>query len=263
MSRLDRDEVFAVSLKDAPDLFPRGQAPDGLSADYHTRSGFPRVRADTIRELHPDYEHAQPLKGRETELVDALTHPYIYEALRQLWEVEEKLESMPLPSLETAASLRTREERLKREVGQRKEKIGALEQRILDGDTLDAAQLSLLTDREDVEPKTERIQALNGDVLYAETSYALGTMNEGFGSSALWSPVHSQRLYHELPKRLLRETARKMGERPPERSVAQHIEKLGIETVMDEDSHFGVDETVDTEMKTSAPRRRRTPSTSL
>jgi hypothetical protein len=251
-------------LEDAPEFFPHGQAPDALSADYHTRSGFPRVRADTIRELHPDYEPSRPLKGRETELTDALTHPHVFETLRRLRKVQHEIETAAPSVNQSIASLRSTEERLKRKVEERKEKIGALEQRILDGQTLDAAQLGLLTDRtEEINPKTQKITALNGDTLYAETSYALGTMNEGFGSSALWSPVHAQRLFHELPKRLLRETARKMGERPPERSVAQHIEKLGVETVMEADEHFGVDESTDSEKETNAPRRKGIPSTSL
>jgi hypothetical protein len=264
VSRLDREEVFSVPLDEADQYFPRNQAPDGLSADYHTRSGFPRIRASSIRAAHPDHSAAAPLDGRETELIDALTHPHVLEALRQLRKIQHEVENAAPSVNQSVASLRSTEERLKREVEERKEKIGALEQRILDGQTLDAAQLGLLTDRtEEIDPKTEQITALNGDVLYADTSYVLGTMNEGFGSSALWSPVHSQRLFHELPKRLLRTTARKMGERPPERSVAQHIDRLGVERVMEADEHFGVDESTETKKKTRTPRRKRTPSTSL
>jgi hypothetical protein len=252
-------------LEDAPEFFTHGQAPDGLSADYHTRSGFPRVRADTIRELHPDYEPCRPLKGLESGLVDEMTHPFILTALDELRKVQHEIENAAPSGLVTSASLRTDEERLKREVEQRKEEIASLERRIHDGQTLDNSQLGLLTDRtEEIDPKTEQITALNGDVLYAETSYHLGTMHgDRIGASALWSPVHAQRLYHELPKRLLRETARKMGERPPERSVAQHIQIHGVETVMEEDPHFGVDETTETEKNTDAPRRKGIPSTSL
>jgi hypothetical protein len=182
-----------------------------------------------------------------------------------LRKVQHEIETAAPSVNQSVASLRSTEERLKREVEEQKETIASLERRIHDGKTLDAVQLGLLTDRtEEIGPKTEQLRALNGDVLYAETSYHLGTMHgDRIGASALWSPVHSQRLFHELPKRLLRTTARKLGNRPPQMSVSQHVQALGVGTVMEEDPHFGVDETTETKKKTRTPRRKGIPSTSL
>jgi hypothetical protein len=265
VSRLDREEVFAVSLEDAPEFFARNETPENLTADYHTRTGFPKVRADTLRRHHEDYEHATPLKGKEPDLLSEMTHPYVLEAIEERRDVRDDLESVPPSDLEWQGRLQTKLRTLDAEVKERRKRLGEITARIDDGRTLDAAQLSLLTDREDIDPRTEVINTLDGKRLTAVKSCALGTMNGGrFGASAQWSPTAARRLHFDLPRRLLRRTARKLGDKPRERSLRQHVEALGVER----DPHFpgpsdeeGKDE--ETEKGTGATRPKRIPSTNL
>jgi hypothetical protein len=66
---------------------------------------------------------------------------------------------------------------------------------------------------------------------------------------------------------LLRARARKIEDKPQERSTAQHIEKLGVETVVEADPHFDREPTqlfvTDSNTTTKSPRKRETPSSVL
>ncbi|MCS4136914.1 hypothetical protein GGQ13_000318 [Salinibacter ruber] len=238
-TRLDTEDTFAIETEDAEDFFPKDPpvSPNVLR-DYWTRTGTPMVRADTLRRYHSDYTEAQPLRGIEDDLLDRLTHPHVMEARRAADEIREDLANAPASDMERQASLKSALNEALDEVEDRADEIAAIENRIDNGDTLDAKQMSLLIDRK-VEPETQRLTSMDGREFTAETSYSMGTMNGSrFGSSSQWSLEAARRMYRDLPRRLLRSRSRKVEDKPQERSTAQHIEQLGVETVVEALDYF-------------------------
>ncbi len=268
-NRLDTEAVFAVEVTEADEFFPKDDPPvsPNVLRDYYDSIGHGYVRADTLRKHHPDYTEAQPLRGMEEELIDRMTHPYVLDAREAVQTIRAKLEHTPASDMERQASLQSALNEALDDVEDRAEEIAAIEDRIDDGDTLDAEQMSLLLNRK-VDPETQRLTSMDGREFTAETSYSMGTMNGSrFGSSTQWSPEAARRMYHDLPRRLLRSRARKVEDKPQERSTAQHIEKLGVEDVIEEDPHFDREPTQlfvsDSNTTTKPPRRREIPSSVL
>lgn len=266
MSRLQTEKTFSVEVDEADRFFPGGEAPPASKLrDFYSRTGAPMVRADSIRALHPDCRAARPLKGRETELLDRLTHPYVLRAREAAQEARVELDECS--NFKRAAGLATELRDALDEVEEKADEIDTLTDRIDDGKTLDAEQLSTLLDRE-VAPKDETLTTVDGETLHASKSYEMGTMRgDRFGSSALWSAEDARRLYHDLPVRLLRNRARKVEEKPQERSIGQHIAAVGVERLVEEAPHFSRQPTrllISNLRKNgstpSTPRKRKTPS---
>jgi hypothetical protein len=197
-----------------------------------------------------------------------MVHPYVLDAREAADEIREELNDTPASDLQEQARRKSALSDALEEVEDRAEEIEAIEERIDDGDTLDAEQMSLLIDR-DIDPETQRLSSMDGREFVAETSHALGTMNGSrFGKSAQWSPTAARRMYLDLPRRLLRARARHLGDRPQERSVAQHIEMLGVETVVEASDYFDRQPTQlfvsnGNSTSTEPPRKRETPSSVL
>jgi hypothetical protein len=243
MSRLDTEKSFAVEVDEAEQFFPRSEAPSTKKLrDYRDRVGHSMVRADTLRRLHPDHEAVRPLQGKIVDLLDRLTHPAVLDARDAAEEVRAELEDCPGSDLQRLARLKSSLSDALDNVEEQRKQIEEIEARIDDGKTLDARQLSILLDRE-IDPKTETLSTLDGETLHADTSYALGMMHEDFGSSAQWSPTASRRLYRDLLRRLLRERARKVEDKPRERSVSQHVAEIGVERLVDADPRFDCEPT--------------------
>ncbi len=267
-TRLDTEDVFAVETDNAEQLFPNDELPVSKRTlrDFYDTIGHGYVTADTLRRHHPDYTAARPLRGIEDDLLDRMTHPYVLDAREAVQTIRAKLEHTPASDMERQASLKSALNEALDDVEERAGEIEAIEERIDDGDTLDAEQLSKLIDR-DVEPKTRKLTTLDGEEFTAETSYSRGTMNGSrFGSSTQWSPEAARRMYRDLPRRLLRSRARKVEDKPRERSTAQHIERLGVERVIEADPHFDREPTqlfVSSSNSTKSPRRREIPSSVL
>ncbi len=267
-TRLDTEDVFAVEVTEADAYFPKEDPPvsKNVLRDYYDSIGHGYVRADTLRKHHPDYTEAQPLRGIEDDLLDRMVHPHVLDAREAVQTIRAKLEHTPASNMERQASLQSDLTAAITEVQDRAEEIEAIEERIDNGDTLDAEQMSLLIDRK-VEPRTRKLTSMDGREFTAETSYSMGTMNGGrFGSSAQWSPEAARRMYRDLPRRLLRSRARKVEDKPRERSTAQHIERLGVERVIEADPHFDREPTqlfVSSSNSTKSPRRREIPSSVL
>jgi hypothetical protein len=268
-TRLDTENTFAVETDNAEQFFPKEDPPvsPNVLRDFWTRTGHPMVRADTIRRYHPDYTEAQPLRGIEDDLLDRMVHPHVLDAREAVQTIREDLANAPASDMERQASLKSALNEALDEVKDRADEIAAIENRIDNGDTLDAEQMSLLIDR-DVEPRTRKLTSMDGREFTAETSYAMGTMNGGrFGSSAQWSPEAARRMYRDLPRRLLRSRARKVEDKPRERSTAQHIERLGVERVIEADPHFDREPTQlfvsNGNISKSKPRKRKIPSSVL
>ena len=265
-TRLDREEVFAIEVTEADDFFPKDDPPVSKRTlrDYWTRTGAPMVRADTLRKHHPDYTAARPLRGIEDDLLERMTHPYVLDAREAANEIREKLANAPASDMEQQARLKSALSDALDEVEDRAEEIEAILERVEDGNTLDAEQLSVLIDR-DIDPETQRLTSMDGREFVAETSFSMGTMNGGrFGSSAQWSPTAARRMYRDLPRRLLRARARKVEDKPRERSTAQHIAALGVEAVVEASDYFDRQPTQlfvsDGNTSKSEPRRREIPS---
>jgi hypothetical protein len=238
--RLDTEAVFAVEVTDADAYFPNDELPVDANVlrDFYDTVGHGFVRADTIRRYHPDHTAARPLRGIEDDLLDRMVHPHVLDAREAVQTIRAKLEHTPASDMERQASLKSALNEALEEVEDRAEEIEAIEERIDDGDTLDAEQLSKLINR-DVEPRTRKLTSMDGREFTAETSYSMGTMNGGrFGSSTQWGPTAARRMYRDLPWRLLRARARKVEDKPQERSTAQHIEQLGVETVVEALDYF-------------------------
>jgi hypothetical protein len=267
--RLDNEDEFTVEVTEADEFFPKDDLPvrPNVLRDFYDSIGHGYVRADTLRKHHPDYTEARPLRGIEDDLLDRMTHPHVLDAREAADEIREELNETPASDMEQQAKLKSAINEALDEVEDRAEEIEAIEDRIDNGDTLDAEQMSLLIDR-DVEPKTRRLTSMDGEEFTAETSYSMGTMNGSrFGSSSQWSPTAARRMYRDLPRRLLRARARKVEDKPQERSTAQHIEKLGAERVVEADPHFDRQPTqlfvTDSNTTTKSPRKRGIPSSVL
>ncbi len=266
---LDTEDVFAVEVTEADAYFPNDELPVSKRTlrDFYDTIGHGYVTADTLRKHHPDYTEAQPLRGIEDDLLDRMVHPHVLDAREAADEIREELADAPTSDMERQASLKSALNEALDEVKDRAKEIKAILERVDNGDTLDAEQMSLLIDR-DVEPKARRLTTLDGEEFTAEASYSMGTMNGSrFGSSAQWGPTAARRMYHDLPRRLLRSRARKVEDKPQERSTAQHIAALGVEDVIEEDPHFDREPTQlfvsGSSNSTNSPRKREIPSSVL
>lgn len=235
-SRLNLETSFAVDARTAADFLSTPDNPVSASevADFHEPSG-PQTRANTIRRRSSSHTAIAPLVGRD-DLTERMTHPYVLEAVREAESAREEAEEEANPFAQSHAA--TKVKQAENEVERRREEIGALLQRIEDGKTLDAAQLSLLLDRpveRDAETLTIRV---TGKSYTAETPELLGNLHNGVGSSALWAAEDALELYRELPIRLLRQTASQIEQRPREAAPGEHVKAVGVETVISEDPHF-------------------------
>jgi hypothetical protein len=235
-SRLNLETSFAIPAEEAADFLSTPDNPVSASdvTDFHEPSG-PQTRANTIRRRSSSHTAIAPLVGRD-DLLERFTHPYVLEAIEDAEEAREAAREEANPFAQSHRQ--TRQTEAEREVEQRREEIGALLERIDRGDTLDAAQLSLLLHR-DISPKTETLTIrMTGREVTAETPELLGNLHDGIGSSALWAAEDAREMYEALPVRLLRRTASRIEQRPREAALGEHVKAVGVETVLEADPHF-------------------------
>lgn len=231
MSRLDTEETFVVDVDDADAFFPNDEAPVGPNelTDFHTGTGFPKVRADTLRELHPDYSPARPLKDREEELLEQMTHPYVMGAVRDVEKIREEMEATPPTDMGKLGKLQSRLDEAEQEIENRKGHISWLlsDER----ETLKADEMALLLDRGDIENDTRAVTSLDGGTFFSDGGGPRQAWRE-------WSPETARILYRDLPRRLLRYRAHQLERKPREMSTGQHVAEIGVERLMDADPHF-------------------------
>lgn len=243
-SRLNLETSFAVDARTAADFLSTPDDPVSASdvTDFHEPSG-PQTRANTVRRRSSSQSAVAPLTER-SDLLERFTHPHVLEAVREAENAREAAEEEANPFAQSHRQ--TRQTEAEREVEQRREEIGALLERIENGQTLDAEQMSLLLDR-DISPQTESlsIRFSGGREVTAETPELLGNLHDGIGSSALWAAEDALELYRELPIRLLRQTASRIEQKPREAAPGEHVKAVGVENVISEDTHFRPEEAED------------------
>jgi hypothetical protein len=234
--RLNLERSFAIPAEEAADFLSTPDNPISASdvTDYHEPSG-PMTRANTIRRRSSSHSPIAPLVGRD-DLTERMSHPYVLEAVREAENAREEAEEEANPFAQSHAA--TKVKQAESEVQKRRSEIGALLERIENGQTLDAEQMSLLLDR-DISPQTESLSIrVSGREVTAEVPELLGNLHNGIGSSALWSAEDARELYEALPVRLLRQTAAQIEQRPREAAPGEHVKAVGVEAVISEDPHF-------------------------
>ncbi len=259
-SRLNLETSFAVDARTAANFLGTPDDPVQPSevTDFNEAVG-PMTRANTIRRRSSSHTAIAPLVGRE-DLTERMTHPYVLEAIEDAEEAREEAAEARNPFRQSHEAAKVKE--AEREVQQRREELEQILERVRGGKTLDAAQLSLLLDR-DISPKTESLSIrVTGREVTAETPELLGNMHgDRIGSSALWAAEDARELYEALPIRLLRQTASQIEPKPREAAAGEHVKAVGVETVISEDPHFRPEEAEDSgeTTQTETSRRARDP----
>lgn len=236
-NRLNLETSFAVPAEKAADFLstPDDQVQPSEVTDYHEPGG-PMTRANTIRRRSSSHTEIAPLVGRD-DLTERFTHPYVLEAVREEENAREEAEEEANVFRQSHEAAKVKQ--AEREVEARREELEQILERVRNGKTLDAEQMSLLLHR-DIDPKTESLSIrVSGKSYTAETPELLGNMHgERIGSSALWAAEDARELYEALPVRLLRKTAAKIEPKPREAALGEHVKAVGVENVISEDPHF-------------------------
>jgi len=236
-NRLNLETSFAVPAEKAADFLGTPDEPVQPSevTDFHEPSG-PMTRANTIRKRSDSHTEIAPLRDRD-DLLERFTHPYVLEAVREAESAREAAEEEANVFRQSHEAAKVKQ--AEREVQQRREEIEQILERVRNGDTLDAAQLSTLIDRpveKDAEKLTIRV---TGREVTAETPELLGNMHgDRIGSSALWSAEDARKMYEALPVRILRRTASQIEPKPREAALGEHVESVGVEKVLEASDYF-------------------------
>jgi len=267
-SRPNLERSFSIPAEEAADFLtddPSNPVQPQAVTDFHTPAG-PRTRADTIRKRSDAHSPIQPLVGRE-DLTGRFSHPYVLEAIEAREQARNARDEEA--NVFEQAHRSTQLKQAEKEVQERREEIESILDRARNGGSLDAEQMALLLDRDDINPETEQIRSrVTGKTYRCDTPELLGNLNNGIGSSALWAGEDALELYRDLPVRLLRHTAMDLQKKPVEAAIGEHVESVGVEAVISEDPHFRTEEAEDSEeagtktgpVRQNDPRKNRRPT---
>jgi hypothetical protein len=204
-SRLDREEEFAVRSEEAQEMLPKEASLANLK-DFSDRVGHPFTRADTIRRFHPDRSPAQGLDGREREIMAAFTrHPRALTEHEHLTEpvvdedVQERIDDLLDPST---------------------------------GD-LSTEDLSFLLDDDELGRSREPRKVQIGSRTFYSSPKSPAQSGVRRWETEKGKAMLALKLQHHL-----RRVAREMGDKPRERSMAQHIDELGLSTLFEASPYF-------------------------
>lgn len=204
-SRLDEKAEFVVESEEAQEMLPKGVSVDNLR-DFRSTTGHSMTRADTIREWHPDRSAAQGLDGREREILGALTrHP---SALTRH------------PDLSEPAFDEEQQERI---------------ESLLDPSTgdLNGEELSELLQDDSIDDNTKTV-TVGEDKWWGERESPRRALYH-------WPTADAREMLFERLRHHLHGIARKVEEEPRERSIEQHVERLGIKRLFDASPYFSAE----------------------
>jgi len=247
---LNLHDAFEVRVEEAERFFPSDrESPSNAALRTHfNRLGFPMTRAHRIRELHPHRTAVHPLEG--VDLLGPFVHPTVLDARREVCSIRDELRETS--GIQGPATLATAVQQAIRE---HEEKKGRMEE-LLDPETgpLSVKEMDELLPARDVHRDKRALTGHDGTTHYRD--------NGGPMEQPTWPTETARALVRDLARRKLYSTAREMEEKPRKRAPEQHIDRLGVDAVMEKSENFRRDP-LDTDGKSTTPTRKRTPSAAL
>jgi len=249
---LNLHDAFELRVEEAEQYFPSDrETPSNAELQTHfNRLGFPMTRAHRIRELHPHRTAVHPLRG--VDLLSEFVHPLALQARERAEELRDELDDAS--GIQESARLASNLERAITRYDERKGRVKEL----LDPKTgpLSVKEMDGLLPGRDVHRDKKTLTVHDGTKHHRDEG---GPMEQ-----PKWTTETARALVRDLARRKLHSTAREMEEKPRKRAPEQHIERLGVDSIMDESPHFRRSElNTDGKTTTSTPRKKRTPSAAL